>query len=92
MAKKNTTEEIIIENELTVYNINDIYRKIKSTAKKHENIHIELKNIRQIDVAGIQLIKAVKNMENNNISVNCILEEKMEQLLKKTSLKETLIN
>jgi ABC-type transporter Mla MlaB component len=90
MAQKKTIKNIEIINELTVYNVKELYNEIKKHISRNNHIQLDLKEIRQLDITGIQLIHALKSIPGKTIEVNCTLEESLDKLLTKTSIKETL--
>ena len=51
---------IILENELTIFSIEDIRDKIVDAVLKYDQIDFQLKNITNMDLAFVQLFYSVK--------------------------------
>lgn len=84
MAEKKLT--INIKEDFTIQNIEEWYKINKEKILKHKEIVINLQNIDQIDITGIQVLYAIKNLKDKKITIKSNIEENLSGLLKRTSL------
>jgi ABC-type transporter Mla MlaB component len=93
--KGEKTAQIILSGELTIYNIEDVKDDIFSAVEKYDNIEIQGDNIKEIDLAFVQLLKAVHKTaqkEEKTITFNIKLTEENQQLFKNTDITKIIKN
>jgi len=70
---------MILENEkFTIHLIRDIYKNIKDEFDKVDNLSIDMKNISEIDLSGLQLLVSLKkscDKENKGFQLINISDE-----------------
>ncbi len=89
--KKDIVKLLIIKNELTINNINDQRNKLLAETKDTQEVHIKLENINQIDLAGIQLILALKKsftQQNKVLKIDMNLSKDSVELLLNAGFKD----
>ena len=82
--QKSNTKTIKIENELSLNNVSNVRELLIKTLKEKDDLTLNLKNINNIDLAGIQLIVSLKSyVEKNNkkLTLNLELNDESKELL-----------
>lgn len=86
---------IQINNECSVHNIENLYNKLKIEVEKTNFSEIELQNISNIDLAGIQFLLVLKRKiseRNPEIKIRMNLNEEMNLLINRSGLNNILNN
>ena len=83
--------KIIINDELTIYSIEDIYKRISTSIKKYDEIEFDLSNVSNIDLTFVQLIISLKK-SGKKVDLNVKLTPENELLFKNTDLIKILEN
>lgn len=61
-----TEKSIPLTGDLTIYRIAELREEIETSIPVQMNIIIDVKDIREIDITGIQLFISLKNTAENN--------------------------
>ena len=87
--KEDKRVKIILENDLTIYSIEDFREKLIETYKKYDKIDLKLKNVNNIDLTFIQLLQAFRadaKKLNKSVSFDFNFPEDLELLLDNADL------
>lgn len=92
---KAKTANLTFQNECTVFNIESIYEKIIEESKKNKFSTITIKDISNIDLAGVQLFIALqKQFEHDSLNVKFefILSDDLKNILTNSGFKDIIHN
>ncbi len=64
--EKNGLCKLAINEDLTIYNIDEVKKEINEKIEKVDTLEIDLENVEEIDSSGIQLLIALKNEFKKN--------------------------
>ena len=95
-SKKKGSDELTIklENELTIFSVENMKDKIFDAVKKYNNIKFELKNINNMDLTFVQLLYSVRKTAqelNKKVSFTAELSEDIKSLFDNTDLNKILM-
>jgi len=82
---------IILENDLSIYTIENIKDKIIDSYKKNDVINFKLKNLKNIDLTFIQLVFSLKNAslkEGKTVTFDVDLPEDLDLLFRNSDIKK----
>jgi ABC-type transporter Mla MlaB component len=71
-------------NECTIYNVEKNYSYLKDHLKKEKISKVEISDISNIDLAGLQLLVALKNeliKNNETVTFNYSLDNELQNML-----------
>ncbi len=88
------TVKMQIKGDVILQNLNSIFPEIIANIDKHDNIHLILNEITELDLSAIQLIYSIKKTcDSNNKKFELVLElpEEIELLLKNSGF-EKIVN
>jgi len=84
---------ILLENELTIFSIEKMHKKIIDAVKKNDEIEFELKNISNMDLTFIQLFFSIKMSAEKlkkKVTINADLSEDVKSLFENSDLNKVL--
>lgn len=87
--------KIVLSEELTIYNIEEFKDAIFNAVKKYNQIEMLGENVKEIDLAFIQLIKAVQKTalnEGKTFTVNIKLSDENQELFNNTDITKIIQN
>ena len=85
----NTEINFVIENQLTLDNINEIKQKMEKMLKNQKEVKVELVNIQSLDLAGVQLLYSLHTTaqkQNKFTFITMDSAEGVKELLHSTGL------
>lgn len=91
----NKMATVTFKKECTIYNVNNLYQTILESVKIQAVSKIVVKDLSNIDLAGIQLILALKNSVekyNSNLTLEFTLDSTLEQIILNCGFKELIHN
>jgi len=98
MNKKNKikqTATITINQDMTIINANVLKEKMENALNSASTLNLKLKNIEVMDLAGIQLIYALKKEavnQNKILRINFDLKAEVEELIRSAGFSDLLKN
>ncbi len=81
---KEKKADVLLQKELSINNAEEIKKKLMSALNKHKNINVTLKNIENLDLAGIQLLYSCSRTcrkLNKKVTFNIELPEDIETIV-----------
>lgn len=81
--------KILLSDELTIYTIEDIKDDIIGAVQKYDDIEIQGDNIKEMDLAFVQLINSVKETakkDGKTLSIDFVLSEENKNLFDSTDI------
>lgn len=84
---------IVLENELTIFSIENMHEKILNAVKKYDEIEFHLKNISNMDLTFVQLFFSIKQTAKNlkkKVTVKSELSEDVKSLFENSDLIKVL--
>jgi len=82
---------IVLENELTIYTVENIKNEIYKTFKDYDIIDFKLKKVNNIDLTFIQLFYSLKEtalIQNKQVSFDVKIQDDLKLLLSNSDLKK----
>ena len=92
---KSALSLLTITNECTVYNVDEMYKNIKEKLKTNAIDKVLVKDVSNIDLAGVQLLLTLKQelvVKNPNLTFELKIEEDLKDILVKAGLFEIIQN
>lgn len=83
-TNKEKKADVLLQGELSIYNAEEIKKKLISAVNKHKNINVTLKNIENLDLAGIQLLYSCSktcSKLNKKVTFNIELPRDIETII-----------
>ena len=93
-GKESNGVTINMENELTIFSIESLKDHIIEAVKKYNNIHVNMKNVKNMDLTFIQLLYSMKNYalsQNKKFIINAELSGDMKTLFNNSDLTKVLV-
>ena len=87
--------KIIIENELSLNNVEQVKKDLELLLPENESFHIVIQNMETLDLAGMQLLfafeKSAKNT-NKSFKIDFFIKEELKKILKNSGFAYFLEN
>lgn len=81
---------VVLENDLTIYSVDELKKIIDDLYKKYDDLNFEFKNIKNIDLTFVQLLFSIKQSALNDdkkITLDVDMPEDLELLFNNADIK-----